>query len=194
MIVYRCICNSDIANLLGIAKESNVGSGKNTFKYNKDISYRHFYYFYDSALSFMQAKNITNTCDKVNVIMAYDIDDELLHANFGYGEYNIGAIPYKFKDRIYDGFDSIIFPEYAIDSKLITNDMIVGIGSEKGFFPVREEDRLYDEFKKNHKQFLKYMKWLYKKGMDVRFEKIQKKSAKLFPKAENNNELVKKNT
>ena len=85
MIVYRCISERELACMIGIPNYINAPHGKNTFKYNKDIQYKHFFYYYDSAISFMDSQNDDRYYDKYSIIMAYDINDEILK------EYNVDS-------------------------------------------------------------------------------------------------------
>lgn len=55
MIVYRCISVRELACMIGIPNYINAPHWENTFKYNKDIKYKHFFYYYNSAISFMDS-------------------------------------------------------------------------------------------------------------------------------------------
>ena len=79
MSVYRCISECELACMIGISSYKNTPHGKNTFNYEKDIQYKHFFYYYDLAISFMDAQNYDRYYDKYSIIMAYDINIELLN-------------------------------------------------------------------------------------------------------------------
>ena len=49
--------NSYLRNMMGVSNESYGPRGENTFDYEKGVDYRHFFYFYDSAKSFMKNQN-----------------------------------------------------------------------------------------------------------------------------------------
>ena len=109
LIVYRCISEREIACMIGIHNHINSPRGDNTFKYEKGIEYKHFFYYYDSAISFMDTQNLDRYYDKYSIITAYDIQDELLSEHFGLGRYNIGCIPKEYKDPILHILKQYIF-------------------------------------------------------------------------------------
>ena len=43
MIVYRCISERELACMIGIPNYINAPYGENTFNYEKDIEYKHFF-------------------------------------------------------------------------------------------------------------------------------------------------------
>ncbi len=183
MIVYRCISEREIACMIGIPNHINSPRGDNTFKYEKGVEYKHFFYYYDSAISFMDAQNLDRYYDKYSIITAYDIKNELLNEHFGLGRYNIGCIPKEYKDSILQYFETIFFPEFAIPSFLININMIVGIGNKKRITPINDIYfyELSDIILKNQSDFLEYEKWLFKNGTNVSKDLVLKKSKSLFP-------------
>lgn len=192
MIVYRCISERELACMLGIKNDVSGPRGNNTFKYEKDIEYRHFFYHYDSAISFMDSQNLDRYYNKYSTIIAYDIKDELLKKYFGLGQYNLSCIPTSHKDDILQYFKTIYFPEFAIPSTLITNDMIVGIGNKKRITPVSYiyYDDMNDIIRKSEQNFLEYEKWLFENGTNVPIDLVLENSEKLFPI--NNDKINKK--
>ena len=100
MIVYRCISERELACMMGAPNNVKGPRGLNTFKYEKNVQYRHFFYHYDSAISFIDIQNIDRYYNKYSIIMAYDIKDELLKKNFGLGQYNLSCVPNNYKDPI----------------------------------------------------------------------------------------------
>ena len=182
MIVYRCISERELACMIGIPNYINAPHGKNTFKYNKDIQYKHFFYYYDSAISFMDSQNDDRYYDKHSIIMAYDINDEILKEHFGLGRYNLECIPQKLKDSILQYFKTIYYPEFAIPSSLITKEMIVGIGNKKRITPVSYiyYDSMDDAITKSKKDFLEYEKWLFENGTNLSEKKVLENREKLF--------------
>lgn len=131
MLVYRCVSEREIACMIGIQNHINAPHGKNTFQYENNILYKHFFYFYESAITFMNIQNRDRYYDKYTLIMVYDIDTKILKEHFGLGEYNLFCVPDKYKDELLKYFKTIYYPEFAIPNSLITNDMIVGIGNQK---------------------------------------------------------------
>lgn len=183
MIVYRCISERELACMIGISNYVNVPHGENTFNYEKNIQYKHFFYYYDSAISFMDALNIDRYYDKYSIIMAYDINDELLKEHFGLGQYNLECVPRELKDSILQYFKTIYYPEFAIPSSLIKKDMIIGIGNKKRITPISYVyyDTMSDTITKNQKSFLEYEKWLFENGTNLSEKKVLENRKKLFP-------------
>lgn len=183
MIVYRCVSEREIASMIGIDNDIQSPFGENTFTYDKNTLYKHFFYYYDSAVSFMKAQNDDRYYDKYSIIMAYDIDDEILKENFGLGKYNLKCVRKELKDSIFQFFESIYYPEFAIPNCLITKDMIAGIGNEKRITPVGDSDYGYmsDTILKSEKDFLEYEKWLFSHGTNLSLEEILEHKEELFP-------------
>ena len=82
MVVYRCVSERELACMIGIDSFINSPHGKNTFEYEKGIQYKHFFYYYDSAISFMDSQNYDRYYDKYSIIMVYDIKHEILKKIF----------------------------------------------------------------------------------------------------------------
>lgn len=183
MIVYRCISERELACMIGISNYVNAPNGENTFNYEKNIQYKHFFYYYDSAISFMDALNIDRYYDKYSIIMAYDINDELLKEHFGLGQYNLECVPRELKDSILQYFKTIYYPEFAIPSSLIKKDMIIGIGNKKRITPISYVyyDTMSDTITENQKSFLEYEKWLFENGTNLSEKKVLENRKKLFP-------------
>ena len=186
MIVYRCISERELACMIGISNSVNAPHGKNTFNYEKNIQYKHFFYYYDSAISFMDAQNIDRYYDKYSIIMAYDINDELLKEHFGLGQYNLECVPKELKDSILQYFKTIYYPEFAIPSSLVKKDMIIGIGNQKRITPISYAyyDTMSDTITNNQKSFLEYEKWLFDNGTNLSERKVLENRKKLFPLGE----------
>jgi len=155
MIVYRCVSERELACMIGIDSFINSPHGKNTFEYEKDIQYKHFFYYYDSAISFMDAQNCDRYYDKYSIIMAYDIKNEILKKYFGLGQYNLECVRDELKDSILRYFKTIYYPEFAIPNSLITKGMIVGIGNKKRITPVSYVyyDDMSDIIRRNEQDF-----------------------------------------
>ena len=182
MIVYRCISEREIADMIGIPNHINSPHGQNTFKYKKGIEYKHFFYYYDSAISFMDAQNYYRYYDKYSLILAYEIENEILKEHFGLGEYNLKCIPKEYKDSILCYFETIYYPEFAIPKSLLTKNMIVGIGKNR-ITPINyvHYDTMYETILESQSAFLEYEKWLFQNGTNVSKEMILKNSETLFP-------------
>lgn len=183
MIVYRCISECELACMIGINEHINAPRGSNTFKYEDNIEYKHFFYYYDSAISFMNSQNIERHYNKYCIIVAYDINNEILEKYFGLGKYNLDCIPDKHKDIILRYFKTIYYPEFAIPSNLITKNMIVGIGNQKRITPVGNTyyNKMYHTIQKSQKDFLEYEKWLLNNGTNLPEKTILDYKEILFP-------------
>lgn len=183
MIVYRCVSERDLANMMGIPNEIHGPCGYNTFKYEKNVKYKHFFYHLDAAESFMNIANLEKYYNRYVVIVAYDIDDNLLNECFGLGEYNYGCVPKGYKDSMLQFFNTLYFPEFAIPDSLITNKMIVGIGTKKRITPISYIDyaNMYDAILKSERNFLDYEKWLFENGTNVEMSLVLENRNKLFP-------------
>ena len=139
----------------------------------------------------MDAQNDDRYYDKYCVIIAYDINNEILKDHFGLGKYNLDCISKKLKDSILQFFKTIYYPEFSIPSCLITKDMIVGIGNKKRITPVNYiyYDDMNDAIRKSEKDFLEYEKWLFENGTDLSEDEVLQNCKKLFPLSESNKKL-----
>lgn len=191
MVVYRCVSERELAYMMGIDSFINSPHESNTFKYEKEIQYKHFFYYYDSAISFMDAQNCDRYYDKYSIIMAYDIKNEILKEHFGLGQYNLECIHDELKDSILRYFKTIYYPEFAIPNSLITKDMIVGIGNKKRITPISyiHYDTMEDIIRKNEQDFLNYEKWLFNNGTNLSLKEVSSNSEKLFPLEHTNKKL-----
>ena len=181
MVVYRAVCMEEIANMMGISSDICGPRGINTFKYEKNVDYRHFFYFYDSAKSFMKNQNIDRYHNKYSLIIAYDIDDELLNEHFGLGTYNYNkSVPDNISLLKY--FETIYYPEFAIPTSLINKNMIIAIGNDI-MTPVGNTsyDTLYAAIRKSEAGFLKYETWLFEYGTNVKEKVVLEHASELFP-------------
>ena len=188
MIVFRCASECDIANMIGIDYEKTIPRGHNTFNYEKDTEYRHFFYFYDSAIAFMELLNMDRFYDKYSVIMAFDIDEELLKSHIGLGEYNMNySITSIMEDDLFKEFKKIYFPEFAIPKEYISKEMIVGIGNKTRITPVRGSYffSLSKVVNKNQKDFLNYVRWLFEHGTELKEKEVLSHIKELFPIEDN---------
>ena len=183
MIVYRCVSERELACMIGIPNDISGPRGENTFKYEEKVEYKHFLYHYASTISFMDIQNLDRYYNKYSIIMAYDINDELLKEHFGLGQYNLGSVSKEYKDAILQYFETIYFPEFAIPSFLITKDMVVGIGNKKRITPVSYicYDDMDDSIRKSEQNFLEYEKWLFENGTNVSKDLVLDNSENLFP-------------
>lgn len=183
MIVYRCVNESEIANMLGISCYRNTPHCKNTFKYQQGVDYKHFFYYYDSAIAFKNFINSDRYYDKYTVIMAYEIDDNLLKKYLGVGEYELDKYKKEAKSEVLQHFKKINYPEFALPSDKINNDMLVGIGDEKRITPVRSMyfDHINNAIEANKQSYLAYQNWLFSNGTDIEMEKVIGNMESLFP-------------
>ncbi len=188
MIVYRCVNECELADLMGIKNEVIESRGNNTFKYEKGVEYRHFFYYFDSAVTFMELQNNQRYYNKYSVIMAYDIDQDILKKHMGISRYNMNfssdSIP---EDSLLKYFKTIYFPEFAIPKDIISKDMIVGIGNKVRITPISyiSKDDMSQITTKNQADFLKYEKWLFHHGTNLKAKDILNNIDELFPIEDN---------
>lgn len=99
MKAYRCCSSNEICHYLNKEKCSLSGCvGTNTFNYDKDTDYIHFFYFPENCAYYTKRRSY-----RVSNIIICDVPDELLKKYLGYGYY----------DGICGG-RYIPFPEFAI--------------------------------------------------------------------------------
>ena len=100
MKVYRC-CGVDEVKAYkeGYLYKKMYGKGTNTFNYEKNIDYIHFFYFAECMYHYKYNKNGYST----NYFVEYDIPLEILKNYFGYGFY----------EKIIPGYYTPV-PEFAL--------------------------------------------------------------------------------
>ena len=140
-----CINNEslDITNLT-----ANIGN--NTFHYEEDVSYMHFFKYIESAKLFYQASKVNPNTKQYNYIAAFDIPKEVLDQYIGYGFY------YGNKEKNGEEIPAAIpIPEYAIPRQLIHREYLIDARKE---LPIRHKKTIqyYDYYK-----YIKYLKTLY---------------------------------
>ena len=115
MLVYRTASSAELLNLVNGTeiKNYNVIHGENTFKYEKDKTYIHFFKYEEHALYYMKKKNNP-------IILRVDIPDELL-GNLEYGFY--GDVDTYYDDHLYGYY--IPLPEYVMTCDKFNKDYIV---------------------------------------------------------------------
>lgn len=92
MLVYRCCSREEILFYLDGRKyqKSFKSYGTNTFSYDEEVDYIHFFLYPESASYF--GKSVSN----VFGIISCDIPDEILENHFGYGYYS-RVVPGKYE-------------------------------------------------------------------------------------------------
>jgi hypothetical protein len=115
MLVYRTVSSSELLNLIGEKnlKNDNIIKGQNTFKYDADKNYIHFFKYENHALYYMKKRNNP-------LIIRLDIPDEIL-GNIEYGFY--GNVDTYYDDFLYS-YD-IPLPEYVISTDKFKKEYIV---------------------------------------------------------------------
>lgn len=115
MLVYRTISSSELLNLINGTKlqNYNIIRGQNTFKYENDKEYIHFFKYESHALYYMKKKNNP-------IIIRVDIPDSLL-GNIEYGFY--GDVDTYYDDYLYDFY--IPLPEYIMAKDDFKKEYIV---------------------------------------------------------------------
>lgn len=164
MIVYRTLPDKNKRS------REEIPDGINTLNYEQDVDYLYFFYFYDSAILFKQVQNKTNNLHYTS-IAAYDIPETILKQHFNFGHYVINDSATE-TEMLLESFKhkTLLYPEFAVPSSMITQDMIIGIGDERRIKPlnVDEEDPLFDplyelilENQSKHLNYLRDMFQLY---------------------------------
>lgn len=119
MLVYRCLTQKEI---LIKFKETNEDfaafKGANTHKYEKDISYIHFFKYKKSAEYYLN--NNSSFFNPFILYMIADIPLDILKEHFGYGYY-------CYFDNNFKG--TMLFPEYAIPRNIFKSEYIVDIST-----------------------------------------------------------------
>lgn len=142
MIVYRYDINDCLEKSLQRQVFRNLKFNLfNTFNYDKDKRYIHFFRYKSFIQQFFDADN------SEGIILSADIPDELLDKYKGFGFYIIEN-------------QEIPIPEYAIPLEEFNEDYIVGV--KKGL-EVNVEHEDFNEYKR----YLETIKTLKSKGMDV---------------------------
>lgn len=168
MLVYRTVSSGELLNLInGTSIERyNVIEGENTFRYEKDKTYMHFFKYEAHALYYMKKR--ANP-----IIIRLDIPDELL-GDIEYGFY--GDVDTYYDDHLYGYYMPL--PEYVILADNFKKEYIVdfsrnGIWQDPKRYDVKW-DAFYVEkehlFKDNERQlwsiesiYYEYVKLLSKK-------------------------------
>lgn len=147
MLVYRTISSSELLSLINGIKRENCNKirGKNTFKYENNKSYIHFFKYEEHALYYMEKTNNP-------IIVRLDIPDDLL-GNIEYGFY--GDVDTYYDDSLYGYY--IPLPEYIITNDVFKKEYIVdfsynGVWQDpkrynvnREFFWVEKEHLFYDK-------------------------------------------------
>lgn len=161
MIVYRVLSDKDKRS------REEIPNGMNTFHYEQDVDYLHFFYFYDSAILFKKIQNKTKNFHYTSIV-AYDIPETILKQHFGFGHYVINDSSIE-TEMLLESFKNktLLYPEFAVPSSMITQDMIIGIGDEKRIKPlnIKKDDLLFDPLYElileNQYKYLNYLKKMY---------------------------------
>ncbi len=139
MRVYRCITTREITNLYKSNKKYQTTiCALNTYQFNFEKDYIHFFRFYESALYYKKRNDSSkNPWDHCVLMMTANIPHSLLKESLGYG--------------FYSGVDKRLtcyitpIPEYHIDTTLFKNDYIVEV-SDKVNPMYRNKRSEYDDY------------------------------------------------
>lgn len=115
MIVYRTISSGELLNIINgenIIVNDTI-CGQNTFKYEKDKTYIHFFKFQEHALYYMKKRNNP-------IIIKLDIPDNLI-GNIEYGFY--GDVDTYYDDSLYSYYMPL--PEYIIPKDRFKKEYII---------------------------------------------------------------------
>lgn len=191
MLVYRTVSSAELLNLVNGTeiKNYNVIHGENTFKYEKDKSYIHFFKYEGHALYYMKKRNNP-------IILRLDIPEELL-GNAEYGFYS--NVDTYYDDYLYSYYMPL--PEYIITTDKFNKDYIVDFSYNgvwqnpkryninRDLFWVKKEHLFHDDEVQNwsiESVYYEYIKTLANK-LDYDMYKI----ARYLKDVDLDNELVK---
>ncbi len=120
MVVYRDLVSDELVHILGDESwgEYHCGSGKNTFNYDKDKDYKHFFMFADHASFYRPLINAA-------VIGVYDLSEDLINQR-GFGFY--GHITTPINNELYS--EKIPIPEILIEEKDFKKEQLICFKSE----------------------------------------------------------------
>ena len=135
MLVYRTVSSSELLYLInGIKIENyNVIRGQNTFKYEKNKEYIHFFKYEEHALYYMKKQHNP-------VIMRLDIPEEIL-GKIEYGFY--GDVETYYDDSLYGYY--IPLPEYVIDIDDFKKEYIIDFSCD-GVWQDPKRYNVYSEY------------------------------------------------
>lgn len=175
MIVYRTVSSAEVLNLINNnAIKQNTVYGQNTFKYEKDKSYIHFFKFEEHALYYMKKRNNP-------AIIRLDIPDELL-GNIEYGFY--GDVDTYYDDYLYGYYMPL--PEYILNKDLFKKEYIIDFSYngvwqdplkyniDRKFFWVEKKHLIHDDEKQAwtiESIYYEYVKLVLKK-CDYNMDKV----------------------
>lgn len=148
MFVYRVMTNKEVLNLLDDQNIKLTGTiGNNTFNYDKDVTYKHFFKYLESAKMFYDG----HSKEGYKWFSVFDIPEELLKEHSGYGIYH------GIKERNGDVIPTAIpIPEYAIPTDVLKKEYLLGI-SKRPFYKEWTGDRFHFKYF----QYISYLKSLY---------------------------------
>lgn len=135
MLVYRTMSSSELLNLINETKvkDHHTIYGQNTFKYEKNKSYIHFFKYEYHALYYM--KKTSNP-----IIARLDIPNELL-GNIEYGFY--GGVDTYYDDSLYGCYMPL--PEYIMLNDVFKKEFIVDF-SYNGVWQDPKNYNIHSEF------------------------------------------------
>lgn len=122
MIVYRCLSSNEILGMInGEQYRTYTVAGGNTFRYNKDTEYKHFFHFAEHAEYYQKERGKRI----YPVIGQYVIPDEIIDQH-GFGFYN------NVKTMRNNGLSSysMPLPEIIVNTMFIDNSYLYKIESE----------------------------------------------------------------
>ena len=121
MIAYRCLTSSEIVSMInGNDYNRALIKGCNTFNYNKDILYKHFFMFANHAESFKKKNSKAYPCIGQYIIP----DDKIVEMGFGY----YSDVKTMRNDRLYNYYMPL--PEIIIKMADFENSYLYKIESD----------------------------------------------------------------
>lgn len=127
MIVYRCLTSNEIIGMINDIKyDNNTIYGENTFHYEKDISYKHFFVF----------AGHTRFYNRSEIVGEYIIPNEII-AEQGFGFY--GGVKTMRNDKLYGWYTPL--PEIIIKEEDFKKEYLYKVTKElNGYFETKRLD------------------------------------------------------
>lgn len=118
---FMACMNNETLDIRGLT--ANIGN--NTFHYEEEVSYMHFFKYIESAKLFYQASKSNPNTKQYDCIAVFDIPKEILDQYTGYGFY------YGNKEKNGEEIPTAIpIPEYCIPRQFIQGEYLIDARKE----------------------------------------------------------------
>ena len=115
-VFYRCLCSDELMSMINpSAIEYSRDQSNNTFNYDKNVNYKHFYIFGDHAQTLLHHY-------KASLIGAFVIKEELIEQT-GFGFYT--GVKTKYNDKL--SKEKMPIPEMSIKEEKYSKDYLIDL-------------------------------------------------------------------